>query len=58
MYTGSRTIVRSAAGDSGSFGVKVGVYQGLALVPFSLYHYDELSHSGSSETAAMTNDVC
>ena len=34
MYRGCKTIVRSAAGDSNSFGVEVGLHQCSALSPY------------------------
>ena len=34
IYRGCRTKVRSAAGESGSFNVDVGLHQGSALSPY------------------------
>ena len=34
MYQGCQTVVRSAAGESNSFGVAVGLHQGSALSPY------------------------
>ena len=34
MYRGCTTVVRSAAGESNSFGVEVGLHQGSALSPY------------------------
>ena len=34
MYQGCKTVVRSAAGESKSFGLKVGLHQGSALSPY------------------------
>ena len=34
IYRGCKTVVRSAAGESNSFGVEVGLHQGSALSPY------------------------
>ena len=34
MYRGCKTVVGSAAGESNSFGMEVGLYQGSALSPY------------------------
>ena len=51
MYRGCQTKVRSAAGESGSFNVDVGLHQGSALSPY-------LFHRRGEERTTRIHYVC
>ena len=55
MYQGCKTVVRSAAGESNSFGVEVGLHQGPALSP---YLFLLLMDTECEKGRTWINDVC
>ena len=58
MYKDAETVVRSTAGTSSLFPVKVGLHQGSALSPFSFQHHHGCPNRGSKERVALADDVC
>ena len=57
MYRGCKTVVRSTAGESNSFGVEVGLHQGSALSPLYVPTPDGCVDRGCEKGRTWINDV-
>ena len=57
MDRGCKTVVRSAAGESNSFGVEVGLHQGSALSPYPVPTPDGCVDRGCEKGRTWINDV-
>ena len=58
MYRGCQTKVRSAAGESGSFNVDVGLHQVSALSPYIFLIFMECTDRRGEERSTRIHDVC
>ena len=57
MYKGARTSVRSVAGLTEDFEVRVGLHQGSALSPFLLAIIMDVADKGCEKRSSMGHDV-